>query len=168
MNKQCKRRLVFRILLGVSIAVLAVAAVVGWLMLAASSCSEFGAINCEEFTDGQKIAVPALAVTFAAFCLWLTVRIVNRRERWAKWTLAGTVIGVPVLYVASFGPACWIYSRTDCPSLSAAYFPIGWVISEAGRHIDIQFVKYAVVGMPRGSSIDVPMNADGMVCTINH
>ncbi len=27
--------------------------------------------------------LPALAVTFAAFCVWLTVRIVNRRERWA-------------------------------------------------------------------------------------
>ena len=49
-------------------------------------------------------------VAFAAICIWLTVRIVNRRERWAKWTLAG-VIGVAMLYVVSFGPACWISSR---------------------------------------------------------
>jgi hypothetical protein len=27
-----------------------------------------------------------LAVSIAAFCVWLTVRIVNRRERWAKRT----------------------------------------------------------------------------------
>ncbi|HEY3969257.1 MAG TPA: hypothetical protein VGM05_32195 [Planctomycetaceae bacterium] len=29
----------------------------------------------------------------------------NRRERWAKWTLAGTLC-LPVMYVAGFGPAC--------------------------------------------------------------
>jgi hypothetical protein len=52
-----------------------------------------------------------LAVAFAAFCVWMTVRIVNRQEKWAKRTLVGTVVGLPVLYVASFGPACWISGR---------------------------------------------------------
>jgi hypothetical protein len=60
----------------------------------------------------MTILFPALCVAFTAFCVWLGVRIVNRRERWAKWTLA-MVIGVPVLYVASFGPACWILSWTN-------------------------------------------------------
>jgi len=46
--------------------------------------------------------VAAVAVAFAAFCIWLTVRIVNR-ERWAIWTFA-IVIGVPALYVLSSGP----------------------------------------------------------------
>ena len=27
--------------------------------------------------------IPALAAACAAFCVWLTVRIINRRERWA-------------------------------------------------------------------------------------
>ena len=54
----------------------------------------------------------SVGVAFAAFCVWLTVRIVNRRERWAKWT-AAIVVGVPLLYVASFGPACWISSRAN-------------------------------------------------------
>ena len=58
----------------------------------------------------MTILLPALAIAIAAFCVWLTVRIVNRRERWVKWTLAG-VVGVPVLYVASFGPACWVVDR---------------------------------------------------------
>ena len=57
------------------------------------------------------IILSTLAVTFAAFCVWLMVRIVNRRERWAKWTLA-LAIGPPVLYVGSFGPACWISQRS--------------------------------------------------------
>lgn len=55
----------------------------------------------------MRIIPPALFVALAAFCVWLAVRIVNRRERCAKWTLVA-VIGLPVLYVASFGPACWL------------------------------------------------------------
>jgi len=49
-------------------------------------------------------------VAFAALCVWLAVRIVNRRERWARWTLAA-LIGLPVAYFASFGPACWLADR---------------------------------------------------------
>ncbi|MBI3861957.1 MAG: hypothetical protein HY290_08670 [Planctomycetia bacterium] len=79
--------------------------------------------------------LPTLAVAFAAFCIWLTVRIINRRERWAKWTLVA-VIGVPVLYVASFGPACWWFATElpvsklmDCPEI---YLPVGRVYRAAG------------------------------------
>jgi hypothetical protein len=57
-----------------------------------------------------NIIVPALAVAFAAFCVWLGVRIFNRRERWAKWTLAVTIM-LPVLYVVSIGPASWLVAR---------------------------------------------------------
>jgi hypothetical protein len=58
----------------------------------------------------MTILLAALAITVSAFCVWLTVRTVNRRERWAKWTLAG-LVGLPVLYIASFGPACWLTSN---------------------------------------------------------
>jgi hypothetical protein len=52
----------------------------------------------------MEIALPALAVTFAAFLVWLTVRFINRRERWVKWAL---ILGVgllayPLSYVAYF------------------------------------------------------------------
>jgi len=60
----------------------------------------------------MSIVLPALAVAFAAFCVWLAVRIINRRERWAKWTLAG-LFGVPLLYLLSFGPACWATSTAN-------------------------------------------------------
>jgi hypothetical protein len=59
----------------------------------------------------MTILLPALAIAFAAFCVWLTVRIVNRRERWAKWMALAAAIGIPALYVASFGPVCWISSH---------------------------------------------------------
>jgi hypothetical protein len=47
-----------------------------------------------------------LAVAFAAFCVWLGVRVYNRRERWAKWTAVG--ICLVTAYVLSIGPAAWI------------------------------------------------------------
>jgi len=40
----------------------------------------------------MTILLAALAAAFAALCIWLTVRIVNRRERWAKWTIAGLIL----------------------------------------------------------------------------
>lgn len=55
----------------------------------------------------MSIVLPILAVAFAAFCVWLAVRIVNRGERWAKWTLVGTTVSIPVLCVGSLGPVCW-------------------------------------------------------------
>jgi type II secretion system protein G len=42
----------------------------------------------------MSIVLPALAVAFAAFCVWLSVRICNRRERWAKWTLGAALVGM--------------------------------------------------------------------------
>ena len=56
---------------------------------------------------GMASALAIFGITYAAFCVWLAVRIVNRRERWAKRALAA-VGGAPVLYFASFGPACWL------------------------------------------------------------
>ena len=42
------------------------------------------------------------ATSFAALCVWLTVRIVNRRERWTKCALVGVLIGPPVLYAVTY------------------------------------------------------------------
>src|SRR5262249_17764059 len=74
----------------------------------------------------MAVALSIFGVAFAALCVWLTVRIVNRRERWAKRTLAAAIIGVPVLYVATFGPACWITSQLQYGNyaVSAFYKPL--------------------------------------------
>jgi hypothetical protein len=78
--------------------------------LALIACSTLGAafavlVGAFGMLDSAEQTLPIFAATFAAVSVWLTVRIVNRRERWAKWTLA-VIAGLPVLYVASFGPAC--------------------------------------------------------------
>ena len=75
----------------------------------------------------MSIILPALAVAFAAFCVWLTVRIVNRRERWAKWTAAA--MAVVILYVLSIGPSAWLVGDAKPGDWSwsayhAAYYPL--------------------------------------------
>jgi hypothetical protein len=76
----------------------------------------------------MALALLIFGVACAAFCVWLTVRVVNRRERWAKWTL--NVMGLPVLYVGSFGPFIWLSDHqlltdgTSLPVVSRVYVPI--------------------------------------------
>ena len=52
--------------------------------------------------------LPALAVAFAASCLWLTVRIVNRGESWTKWTLLAFIV-----YAAYFVALAAYIKATD-------------------------------------------------------
>jgi hypothetical protein len=71
------------------------------------------------------IAFVTTIVAFTALCIGLGVRIINRRERWAKWT-ALALIAV-AMYPASFGPACWIHHATGIggPALARIYAPVG-------------------------------------------
>jgi hypothetical protein len=81
-----------------------------------------------------------------------------------RWT-AIAVVFLPVLYLTSFGPACWISSRTNTQALPAAYLPIGWLLGNSPRLIVIALVEYAQVGMPTGSRISIPAE-DGIVSVI--
>lgn len=54
---------------------------------------------------GMDIALSIIGVAFAAFCVWLGIRFYNRRERWAKWTLAALAVLVLLVYPLSIGPA---------------------------------------------------------------
>jgi hypothetical protein len=53
----------------------------------------------------------------------------ERKSHVWPW-IAALLIGLPVLYVTSFGPACWISSRVE-PSgetVSLIYRPVAWAI----------------------------------------
>src|SRR5262245_38638214 len=64
----------------------------------------------------------------------------HRKHGWAFWLIVA-LIGLPVLYVASFGPTCWWLSRELHVSgglyvlsrpegariVSESYWPIGWL-----------------------------------------
>jgi hypothetical protein len=57
------------------------------------------------------ILLSALAVAFAGFCIWLAVRFINRRERWARRLLVGIMAVAPVLYSLSLGTAVYLVTR---------------------------------------------------------
>jgi hypothetical protein len=81
----------------------------------------------------RKVNVPVetafltLAVAFAALLIWLGAGMVNRWKTGRTRILAIVAFAIPLIYAASFGPACWIAERTGGSSsdfVSAVYFPI--------------------------------------------
>jgi hypothetical protein len=93
----------------------------------------------------MSIILPGLAIAFAAFCVWLGVRAYNRRERWAKWTLAGVLF--PVIYVGSFGPARAAYVHRLVPEWTYQpmrwfHYPIIWAIPRMPDEIWGPYRKY--------------------------
>jgi hypothetical protein len=55
-------------------------------------------------------------IAYASVCVWLSVRIVNRRELWAKWTMAAT-LALTASYPLSMGPLQWLDERSPAPEL---------------------------------------------------
>ncbi len=92
-------------------------------------------------------------IAFTAVCLWLTVHIINRKESWAKRTLAW-LVGVPLLYVASAGPACWWLAtsprdRTGRNTMRYApgiYWPLGNASQDLPQPIRGAFEWYIKLG----------------------
>lgn len=106
----------------------------------------------------MTVMLPTLAVAFTAFCVWLTVRIVNRRERWAKRMLAA-VVGVPVLYVASFGPVCRLANRQtiSTASIRFAYKPILKLLHEGPEPVQCTLGWYAGFSRDRISYLELDL-----------
>ena len=76
------------------------------------------------------------------------------------------LIGLPVLYVASFGPACWIASQKPpvgsggvsgwaiiVPELPKVYRPIGWACKKCPNTVSPLVTWYARIGMPERRSV---------------
>jgi len=120
-----------------------------------TGCS-FGGIR--EPDPLMTCVIAVLGIVFAAFCIWLTVRFVNRRERWAKWTLVAAVT-LPVLYIASFGPTCWIASRLWVGHSLVPYRPIIW--AAVNDLVDFQLAcDYAELFAAEGTQFLYSMNGD--------
>jgi uncharacterized membrane protein YeiB len=76
------------------------------------------------------IVLPALGAVIAAFAVWLAVRIVNRRERWAIWT---AVVLVNVIGLIGSGYAV----------VSTWMFPYAF---GPGRYRQASLIAFAVFG----------------------
>jgi hypothetical protein len=111
------------------------------------------------------VLVPVVA--FAAVVIWLTVRVANRRKGWAKWTLA-LAVGLPMLYVASFGPACWLSAVPRLslvekgdqrpPALLANYAPLARVIAGDVPAASKALKWWACAGMRRDYITWIPVS----------
>jgi hypothetical protein len=103
----------------------------------------------------MSITLPALVAAFAAFCVWLTVRIVNRSERWAKWTAAG-IVAFFIIYPVSYPWAQAIYINAYLKAESrgeqlpiwidavATKFqaPMGWAMSVMPEFVLVPLQSY--------------------------
>jgi hypothetical protein len=110
----------------------------------------------------MDLVLSFLTIAFAAVCIWLGVRCVNRGERWAKWTLA-TMIGVPLLYISSIGPICRfkLHPGQDLVAAPQIYWPLGWAVSKSDRVASISR-WYLSQFMPiRGIGVVVPHKPSG-------
>lgn len=106
-------------------------------------------------TPDVNMAILLGSSAFTAFCIWLAVRIVNRCDRKAK-RLLPAMVGFPLLYVASFGPACWWFAEPlrgqptygvtlkMAPSL---YGPVGSLTERVPRSIGLAINWYATLGI---------------------
>jgi hypothetical protein len=75
----------------------------------------------------------SVAVIFVAVLIWLTVRVINRRERRAKWSLAA-MLSMPVLYLASWPAMIWLNIHVHHPDalavlLAIACYPVGFALN---------------------------------------
>jgi hypothetical protein len=83
----------------------------------------------------------------------------KRTSVW-PWIVA-MLIGLPVLHVLSFGPACWMASRSRVPHLSLIYVPVGWAGMNGPDWLRAAICRYAHVGMPQGSTVILPIDLSG-------
>ena len=124
----------------------------------------------------MSIILSAFAVAFAAFSVWLIVRVINRRDRWAKRTLVALVAALPILYLASFGPVCWWVAETvpefpggprvgnNAAYLPRAYWPIGWA-TESYPSIRPMIARYSRLFGAR-TAVLIPIRSTGAEGTI--
>ena len=78
--------------------------------------------------ESEAWDIADLRATLGAFCIWLGVRIANRRERWAKRTAVALAILV-MLNPISAGPLAWLIVHDYMPNdtFYEFYSPVSWL-----------------------------------------
>ncbi len=87
----------------------------------------------------------------------------SEAKKKAVWPqIVGLLIALPVLYFGSFGPACWITSRTDegIVGMLKAYSPVLWV-AERSRPVRIFFRAYAKLLAPADWNLWIIVDLSG-------
>src|SRR5579872_7097424 len=96
----------------------------------------------------MAVALPIIGVAFAAVCVWLTVRIINRREKpgVAFWATVGLVV-VLLGCSLSDGPMMWIWMRLDGPewlyvAMKYVYAPYYWALNSSPAWLQDAHLSY--------------------------
>jgi hypothetical protein len=116
-------------------------------------------VTAGDARGSDVIILVALSLALAAFCVWLLVRIVNRRERWAKRTAVGGIASLPLFYLLSFGPACWWFSPPTMVQTSGTiiergvrapsfFWPVGWLVMHCPSRLSSAINWYATLRTP--------------------
>lgn len=87
----------------------------------------------------------------------------RRNSDWTKWFAAGAIlVGLLVLYVASFGPACWIATNLDSDPgrrlVAKIYYPVFLVVWEGPIPASQALYWYANAGIPESRVVLVPVD----------
>ena len=110
----------------------------------------------------MTIIVGVLIATFAAFAVWLSVRMVNRRERWTTRT-SHVLFMVVLSYPASVGPVCWWMALPvgpeDPPRIPVIYWPLGRVAANGPDLIYPPVRWWMGFGVRRGRNVWIPTNS---------
>src|SRR5262245_17703642 len=74
------------------------------------------------------------------------------RKKAGVWPwIAALLIGLPVLYVASFGPVCWITSPSgDGRIVNFAYRPVIWIWDNTDLPVGEFLLWYSKLGAAKG------------------
>lgn len=91
----------------------------------------------------------------------------DRKQRPLWPLLTAAMIALPVLYIASFGPACWwIWSLSDknptaCKWIGFTYAPCGLAAKHGPEYVKIPLCWYAGAGIPKGNRGSIKMQWTG-------
>jgi len=96
------------------------------------------------YDPGMRIIFPACGVALASFCVWLTVQIINRRDRWPKWVAVALIVSAVVGYPLSIGPVAVLAPvlRIRADEFYWFYYPIYWASCKSERVDEFVFAWY--------------------------
>ena len=63
----------------------------------------------------MALALSTFGIAFAAFGVWVTVRIINRPEQWTKWVAVALIVTL-LAYPLMVGTAAWVRIRVPLPN----------------------------------------------------
>jgi len=95
---------------------------------------------------GMAILLGTTGVAFAAFCVWLVVRTINRRQKSAGIIVAAVLLALP-LYPLSAPPmerlarGLGIHAALD-PVARPFYAPLAWAFLRAPHPVRNCFIAY--------------------------